>query len=97
MFFVGVSEFKRAVETSKIFVHYVGLVMAGGVPQHWPKDLRHFVHGLFARCSSQVCLTCSGKVAFSDGLGEGAEESDLLWMVEAVEEWVVGVLDAMEE
>ena len=71
--------------------------MAGVAPIVCPEDLRHFVHGLFARCSSQVCLTCSGKVAFSDGLGEGAEESDLLWMVEVVEERVVGVLDAMEE
>ena len=54
MFFVGVSEAKRAIETGEVFIHYVDNVMTVVVPQHWPKDLRHFVHGLFSRPFSQV-------------------------------------------
>ena len=53
------------------------------------KYLCHFVHGLLARVSSQVLFTAAWKFSFSDGLGEGAEESDLVFLFEFVEEFVV--------
>ena len=57
--------------------------MAGVRPTVCTKDLCYFVHGLLARVSSQLLFTAS------DGLGEGAKESDSVFLFEFVEEFVV--------
>ena len=78
-------------------VNFSGLVMAGVAPTVCPKDLRHFVHGLSARAASQVFVTCSGKLTFSDGLCECTEGADSVVGVEIFKEFVVVDLNAGEE
>ena len=63
--------------------------MAGVRTVVFPKDLCHFVHGILARVSSQVLFTAAYKFPFSDGLGEGAKDSDSVFLCEFVKEFVV--------
>ena len=71
--------------------------MAGVRPAVCPKDLCHFFHGLLACVSSQVLFTAVLKLLFLDGLGVGANESDLVFLCEFVVEFVMLEFDAGEE
>ena len=85
----GVGVVVSSVLEAEVVIDVVGYSMAGVRPVVCPIDLCHFVHGFFARAARQVALTIAGKFSFTDGLGEGAKESDAVLIAEIVEEFVV--------